>query len=402
MFYLSIAFWFGVYLIGMHPDVCWGDGMGYALSVDKEFDWATNANSHFLYLNLNHLISIFLSFLNSVDVLRWTSLCWAIASLALVYQLGKNWKGEKVGLFALHGLAGSFTFWRHACIIEVYTFSTFFWLLCLFCLIEWQKGNLSTSVFCLVHGLGLLAHIQLILFFPILIWLSFRDFKPKILLAYGWYLVPVFVVCLSVFYLKTNDLASVFFDTAGEKMTSNPFPGMLKSLYFIPLFWSFLLAGPTLVFILLVLKWKPFKRTFWDETGKLLLVASGLNLCFCFLFPEPGIHVFMLPSFVGFCLLTGAGVANVCQDNANKVAIGLPLFQILFYLTVYFGFEKSAIFPLTEETKWKGGVGYYLLPWANGNASSVLQKFEESKSHKAPPELDWNLGQAKEWSERKN
>ncbi|HRH36140.1 MAG TPA: hypothetical protein PKY12_13835, partial [Catalimonadaceae bacterium] len=35
MFYLSIAFWFGVYLIGMHPDVCWGDGMGYALSVDK-------------------------------------------------------------------------------------------------------------------------------------------------------------------------------------------------------------------------------------------------------------------------------------------------------------------------------------------------------------------------------
>lgn len=396
--WISLVFWFLVYRTGMHPDVCWGDGMGYSISVEQGFDWATNANSHFLYLNLNHLISLFPGWENAISVLRWSSIFWAIATLYLIYQIAKSWAGPTAGLIALHGLAGSFTFWRHACIIEVYSMSTFFWVWSLMELIRWKNEQVHFSRFCMVHAFSLLVHIQDILLFPLLIWMVIPKLKREILVSLFWYLVPVLAVFISIFYLKTNDLRSVFFDNAGEKMTSNPIPAFLKSLYFIPAFWLFLLPGPTLIFIASNPKWTEIRKLANSDLGLVLVVSSLINLSFCFFFPEPGIHVFFLPSFAGFCLLLGFFAYQKWKERGRIIAWSLPFFQGFFYLFFYFLIQKASLFPISQETKWKGGIGYYLLPWANGNASSVLQKYEESKSNPAPAQLDWNLNQAKEWN----
>lgn len=394
--WISMVGWLVVYLVGKHPDVCWGDGMGYSLAIQSGFDWATNANSHFLYLNFHRLLMEIFGFDSSIQVLGWASVFWAIATLAVVFQLGKIWGGFSAGLVAIHVLASSFSFWRHASIIEVYTMSACFWAICLLALMNWNSGKWPAWIFFLVHSLGLLVHIQLVLLFPVLLWVLWkkRVFPIAAMLFYG---LPLLVIFWSVFVLKTNDLPSVLFDNVGGKMVDNlPFR-LLKGLIFIPAYGFFLLAGPILYAIWFArnqVKSMPFNFSF---NAQIVLISSGINLAFCLFFPEPGIHVFLIPSFLGFGLMVGKLVSAYNPGQTVPAVIFIPVFQVVFYLSLNVFIQHFSLFPANEETDWKGGPAYYLLPWAKGNATSVLDSEVASKLKTPPAGLMWNIDQASAW-----
>lgn len=395
---LSLAFWAFIWFLGRHPDVTWGDGLGYALAIHRGFDWATNANSHFLYLNFHHLVLLVFPFSDAIQVLSWASLFWALSTLWLLGILARFISGPSAALISIHVFASCFTFWRHACIIEVYTFSSFFWALAFLSYWQWEKEKWPPAVFFIVHALGLLVHVQMVLLFPALLWKCWRVkkyFYPEFLL----YLIPVLIVVVSVFYLKTNDLTSILLDNKASEMSSNLLPRILKGMAFIPAFSLFL--WPT-GFLLMVTVFRKSCLKNWFREGfrAFLSIVLVFNLMFCIAFPEPGIHVFLLPVFLVLSLFIGQSIPQKFPSFSWPYAFAIPGFSSLFYLVIYWVVVHFQLFPISEQTQWKGGPGYYLLPWANGNASSVLEKANEAKNRPSPSELDWNFKQAQQWENR--
>ena len=389
------VFWLLVYSMGKHPDVPWGDGLGYAMAIENGFDLATNANSHFLYLNFHRLLMVVFHIQDPVLILGWASAGWALICLYLIFRISSVWSGTNAAFISTTLLASSFPFWRHACIPEVYTMELAFWAFLFLLLFYWTEHHnvpARNGMF-LVYALSLLVHIHFILFLPVLFAICFyRKEWPK--LALLSFFIPVSLVVLSVYYLKTNTLSQVFFENVQDKMLSFNWTDKLKG----PFFTLFLLfAMLPLGSLLLVFGWLKDRAVSPDSTFPKVLIGSVIPIAgFASLFPEPGIYVFLLPVLLIVSLFSGRILANWVRPL--PAVTGILVFQMLFFYSSKGLYDALAGEERIASQEIKGGTGFLFLPWAKGNVASVLDKMKVIPLDSFPENEQWNARQAIEWN----
>jgi hypothetical protein len=399
--WFSLLFWVCVYGFGAHPDVTWGDGLGYLDSVESGFDFGTNANSHFLYLFFCRVFCVVIPWLSAQNLMAMVSIFWAILVLSWVYLIGKKWKDETTGLFSMQVIACTFTFWRHACIIEVYSMELAFWVLCFWFLLRFLEENKAGYFYGMAffHALGLLVHIHLVLFFPVYLYFLVKR-KPVPFSGFAFYFIPVLVVFVSVYFLKTNSFSEVFFDSIGAKMTEFDFIKILKGPFVVI---ALLVFAMPFSWLLLCFCIKELKTTAFELSGDAFFQALLPVLLFVFgfavVYAEPGIHVFLLPFMLFLALAFGRIFA--LKFTKPRWIFAFPAFHTALILGV-FVFYKSFIYRPDILVEMKGGPGYLFLPWARGNASSVLETAAKNDLKDVPEEIKWNVEQAKRYLAKKN
>jgi hypothetical protein len=389
---LMTLFWFLIFMAGKHPDAPWGDGIGYALAIRNGYDFATNANSHFLYLNLAEVFVKILGIQDTAAFLGFFSAFWAAVSLYITYEIGKLVAGQKAGWISLNLLASSFAFWRLASIPEVYSMELAFFATCLFLLLRWSNSSerIYFHGFLLVHALGILVHIHLIVLFPLIGALFILSKKTPPLSALIWYLIP-FLTCLwSVEFLGLNSWSQVFFDSAGTGLLSFQMLRLIQGPFFVIVLLIFMMpAFPLLVFLagkqrIMQLKSTPF---FWPAV---FLLASFCG--FAALYPDPGIFVFLLPAFLVLALF--AGILHAETTQIKKLLTLIPVFQLACYVSGWQAFHHFAPESYLQQQEIKGGSGFIFLPWARENVASVLEKSQSIPPDSVPVGMRWNSAQA--------
>jgi hypothetical protein len=389
------------YCTGMHPDVTWGDSLGYLQAAEKGFDPGTNANSHFLYLLFCRSLIEILPWFEAQKIMALVSVFWALLVLLLSYLLGKSLKNEMAGLFALHILACAFTFWRHACIIEVYTMELAFWAGCFWFFLLFLRTGQSRFFYALVfcHATGLLVHIHLLLFFPAFLYVILQR-KPMPWAAFFLYVIPVAVVFFSVFMLNANTLEQVFFDAIGDEMTRISLSRLAMGILLIP---GLLVFSMPLAWLLIFLCRKEVAQVVreWKKDAFILAQIPVMLtvLAFAWAYASPGIHVFLLPVMLFFSLFLGC-VCSLKFPEKGWAAV-FPALHILLIFNVFLIYS-SLIYRRSDLTEIKGGPGYLLLPWARGNASSILETAARYPLEEIPSEIRWNVEQARQYLEDKN
>jgi len=391
----SLALWFLIFLSGKHPDFTWGDGLGYVNAVESGYDLATNANSHFTYLNFSRILFQVFGLKDAMSLMGNISIVSSVLFLFILFQVSKYWKSEFSGFISIQIMACCFTFWRHACTIEVYNFALIFWALMLFGVLKYLKKSSSHGLWIIAvsFSIGILTHIQFVLSVPALIWLFYFK-RPASWIPFMLLLFPIFSIFYSVWILELNDFQSVFFDSVGGKMLSPGFWNVIKGPFFITALTFFL--NPALfllgIFKLEIIKsWK--SNILNDQFLQFILILAAGVFTFASLYPEAGIHVFLLPFFMILALLAGSVFSNV--PGFILLAISYPIVQIGLFYTFKFGYDEMKKSNPDPVLKWKGGSGYIFLPWAKGNASSILKLAESYPIDSIPDVLQWNFKQAK-------
>jgi hypothetical protein len=402
---LFFGFWLVILIWGKHPDAPWGDGIGYALAIEKGWDWATNANSHWLYLNFHHAVLICLPWFDGLQILGWASVFWAMLSLVFSFRLVHKIGGKNAAFFATQILALSFPFWRLASIPEVYTMELFFWIILLDYLMVFLKEPKikNASQLTLVHSLGLLVHVHFVLVFPLLLFLILRKGKP-FWVSLAPYCIVLALVYWSTQILKTNSISQVFFDSVQDKMLTfdlqvlwkGPVFGLCMVMASLPL-----ISWPGLFHWCLNLK--------DSRLGIMTWLGMGLPLFgFTCLFPEPGIMVFLLPLILLVSIETGLKWTSI-PYRKFPVFNAFPTWFLLGFglqLVVYFSAEKILIEvaspKFAEAQEIKGGLGFVTKPWARNNLISLPELVEKTPVSSLPLGLKWNWEQALEWNRRQS
>jgi len=333
--------------------------------------------------------------LSGQEVLGFVSIFSSVATLCLVFQIGMEWGNKKSAFWAVQILACCFTFWRNACIIEVYNFALIFWAIFILGLLRYCKSEKDAPLWAmsLAYSIGLLVHIQFVLTIPFWIFLFIKR-RPKTFWPFITFLIPILVVLYTVYVLKLNDLRSVFFDAAQEKMLDPGWINIAKGPFFIAAFS--IILNPSLAiafFIILIFDPKIFRLLRTDLFFQNMLWIAIAIFGFASLYPERGIHVFLLPGFLILSIIAGNVLSNL--QWSYLFATIYPVVQIgifLLFVQMYDSITKDKPDP---GLALKGGSGYLFLPWAKGNASSILEVAQKYPMDSIPEELKWNFVQAK-------
>ncbi|MCB0836557.1 MAG: DUF2723 domain-containing protein [Bacteroidetes bacterium] len=359
-----------VYLLTRSSYPGFGDSIGFLLFAERGFDLATNATSHFLYTNVNHLALVLFPQANPVSVLVGVSLVFSLFCIIFTYKYIKLISKDTIKtLIPLLIFALSFTWWRQSVIVEVYTFYCFWIITSLYLMLkdilnEQHKYPIPIAA---LLGLGTLTHIQTILFFPLLGWyfLSVKNISKKSIFFSVIVLIlvasPLIVLPL---WLKSHNLSAVFFDNQyrGTVLSLNLedlVKGTLRSLgyliYNFHIFTIFIIRG-------IQIAWNENRKLFWFS-----LIAAGPVWVFAMRYNVSDNYVFFL---VPYIILTGLGSLGLKKFGEHIHRKFLPAFILVaFFLspTIYWTTWKIAE-QIESLTVWaapktyKGGLKYYLWP----------------------------------------
>ncbi|MDX2245409.1 MAG: DUF2723 domain-containing protein [Bacteroidia bacterium] len=367
LFLLWIA---GTYLLTRNPHPGFGDSLGFLYHAEKGFDLATNATSHFLYINFSHLLTRCLPFLESVTVLSLLSVVFALLAMERLYQLvlAVN-KTPVAAASAVLMMAFCFTWWRQAVTIEVYTFYCA-GVLQVFVLVvrdvfsgEYRRMP-QTGLWL---GLSVLTHIQTLLLVPFYLYYLWRG-KSKKKQAAGSLLIfaglgSILILLPAVYDL--NPVEAVFFDNrfGSEVLGIDPLTllkGSLRSLGY--LLYNFHVFTPLIIHGI-ILAWKQDRQLF-----KLLGLAALPVWLFAMRYNVTDNYVFFLVPYFVLAVFSSLSFKNIYDkiqsQTTQNIAILLPF--IVSPLVYFFIWKTALQIPAMQEfaapKAYKGGLAFYLWP----------------------------------------
>lgn len=396
---LVILFVAGIFFFTRNPHVNFGDSLGFLVFASEGFDAGTNATSHFLYNNLNHLALLAFPAGDPIAVLTGLSFLFAFLTLVQLYRgaLLLTMEPPAAALSVL-SLGLGFTFWRQAVIIEVYTFNCF-WVstLLLHIVKAWKTPDRDQAPFVsLILALALLTHIQNLLLLPV--YCLFLYARPRQRPIGTWVGLAILLAISSLLILlpltlHTHSIRSVFFEdqyqqaVLGLDLASLP-GGILRSigylLYNYHLFLPFVVQGV----------WLAWQR---DRQLLLLLVAAGLPFwLFAMRYNVSDNYVFFLTPYLCLSLLAALSFTHWTQRLPVKVRQLLPFLTLAVAPLIYvIALQLALLVPQLSD--WdqhqaeKGGLRYYLWP---GQAQSVdplslAQQLNSQYGSTLPPQWNW-------------
>lgn len=399
--YLSALFIFilflGIYYMGSFTRIPFADCVGFVLSAEKE-DWITTADatSHFLYNNTVILIKL-LTGLSAVDASKALVVTSGAATVAVVYLTLKSLiQTQWIALTAAVVFGFSFSFWRNAEIVEVYTYNALWVSLFFFSMIKVFAENKNRYIILggLFLGISLWVHIQNILLIPafVIFLFSFRHEKKCVYTS-----LAIFAVLFSsLFILNTlqglpfnspySSPQGTWVENSFKKTTLQYVKDIFVSLVYLTLnFNLFVFFGIAGVISL----YKSHRKMFYVFfTGAVCVYG------FATFYAVSDNYVFFLPFNLIFTLSIGYGLSSVRYAGFRKFSwtcLFIPLGYILLYNIILFT-PKGRDF--NDFKAYKGGLSYYLLPWMYNNAG--IMEFTIDKKE-APEPIQWMTVSAEEY-----
>ncbi|MGE8554644.1 MAG: protein O-mannosyl-transferase family [Chryseobacterium jejuense] len=387
----------GIYYIGSFTKIPFGDCVGFVLFVEKgEFETAAVSTSHFLYANTGIFIKN-LTGLHAIEASRFLVIASGAATVALIYVIVKTiTKTQWNAITAAFVFGFSFSFWRNAEIVEVYTYNclwvSLFFLSMVKAFIE--KKNIHIILSSLFLGISLWIHIQNILLIPALLLFLFYFRKEK---HYAYSSFILFALLFSSLFILNMSQGLSF----RSSYSSDQGKWIEDSLQQTPVQ---LVKDLLQSFIYLIYNFNIF--TFFGITGIGLLyktnrkmftvffIAALLVYGFSTFYLVSDNYVFFLPFNIIFALSIGYGLSSVKYTSFKKfswICLLIPLGYVFAYHTVLLT-EKGK--DADTFKKYKGGMSYYLLPWMNNNVGIL----EFTIDHKVSPEpINSMIAGAKEY-----
>jgi len=398
---LSALFLFFIFLViyysGSFTKIPFADCVGFVLDAEKDkFMTTATATTHFLYINTVILIKN-ITGLNGIEANRLLVVFSGAATVSVIYLTVKSiTKTEWVSLAAAFVFGFSFSFWRNAEIVEVYTYNTLwislFFLSMIKTFIENKKQYIVWAGIFL--GISLWVHIQNILLIPAFLLFLFY-FKSEKKYFYPSLLVFAMLFA-SLFILNISQGLSfkLSYSSDQENWVEESFQKTF--LHYVKDFFQ--------SFAYLIYNFNVF--TFFGVMGAVFLYKSNRKMFFVFLagslcvygfstfYAVSDNYVFFLPFNIIFALSVGYGLSHPKYAVLKKVSwvcLLIPLGYLLIYKTVFLT-EKGKTFHNFK--KYKGGLDYYMLPWMNNNAG-ILEFTIDKKT--APEPINWMTLSAMEY-----
>ncbi|MEY3444194.1 MAG: hypothetical protein RLZZ519_2475 [Bacteroidota bacterium] len=363
-----------IYLLNRSPFVGFNDGLTFLDSAANGFDFATNATSHFLYNNLQHVLLKVFFFLPHVWVLTLFSIVCALGTLYFVYRMGRLLvPSPGLALLPVVVLGISFTFWQQSEIIEVYAFNNLLFSGFAFTalkdiLFNQRRNYLLLSV---LLGLGLLTHIQHILSIPFFLaylwWRNDLRIAQKILGMLPWMALMSILFILPAL-THQHSLRAVFFESKfQDELLGVDFLVMINGLV---LGTAMLVYNFQLLLVPIGLGWWQL----WKSNRRLmiwLLVLALPYLAFAVKYSVNDNHVFYLCFYIVLVLplvFFAANQANLrprLLDWLFPIALFLPV--AAYAMATMVAPNVGAIARYNTQKAFKGGVVHMLWPgkaWA--------------------------------------
>ncbi|CAD0221642.1 protein O-mannosyl-transferase family [Chryseobacterium sp. JV274] len=391
--YLSAVFLFiiflGIYYFGSFSKIPFADCVGFVLSAEKGI-WETTASatSHFLYINTVIFIKN-LAGINAIEASRFLVVSSGAATVSVIYLTVKSIsKTEWASLTAAFIFGFSFSFWRNAEIVEVYTYNSLWVSLFFFSMIKSviEKKRIYILLSSLFLGISLWVHIQNILLIPSLLVFLFYFRNEK---KYAVASLFIFAALFSSLFILNISQGLPFKSPYSSDQGTWVEDSLKKSTvqYVKDFFQSF---------AYLIYNFNVF--TFFGVAGVLMLYKTNRKMFFVFaagavcvygfstFYAVSDNYVFFLPFNIIFALSIGYGLSSAKYARLRRfswVCLLIPAGYLLFY-KVAFLTEKGKEFHTSKE--YKGGLDYYVLPWMNNNVG-ILEFTIDKKQ--APEPIEW-------------
>lgn len=391
-----------VYALGSFSKVPFGDCMPLVLDTELGiFVHTATPISHFLYTNAAVLIKN-ITGLDALFVSRYlVILCGAFAVMMVYKTVLLITKKAWISIVAAFVFGFSFTFWRNAEIVEVYTFNMVWVSLFMHYLIKVflddNKRGTHIILASFFLSVSLWAHIQNIFFLPslALMLIFIKGDRPTVLTAV---LLPIFSFALMIVLNLSQNLPPESILKAGDKTwVSDSFnkdlityiKDFIKAFgYLVYNFNVFTIAG---IFGIMTL-YRIHFRLFLAISAAAVLVYG-----FATFYAVTDNYVFFLPFNYIFALSIGLGLS--CVKNQKRLAVLSPVCLLipLIYISAYSAaFKIPAAEKFDVAKSYKGGLRYYLLPWMNDNVG-ILEFTIENRT--APEAVTWMVNSANEYIE---
>lgn len=376
--YLTLGLLALLYLLTRARHVGFGDALDFLYHATTGWDLGTHASSHFLYHNLNHLLLQFMPAL-PVTVLTLASSLYAWCALIVFYRMVRLLVDDPLAaLLPVIVLGTSFTWWRHAVVIEVYAFNSLLVLLAMYYATADLLATTSRHYYrvALVLGLALLTHIQNILLLPF--WLAYLFFRPGVNPVKGLRAISLLMLVASYLVVPPllwdrHSLAAVFFDQPYQGAVLAMDLGILgrsswQSLaYFVynfHIFTPFLLHGWWLA-------WRHERGLFWFFT-----LAYAPFWLFAMRYDVAYSYTFYLTAYLGLCFVGSLSFRywhrrwlsrlhypyNSLPRQATVLVLGLMLAPLTYYASWRLADRIPPAQTWAADKAYKGGLRYYLWP----------------------------------------
>jgi len=391
--YLSALFLFiiflGIYYAGSFSKIPFADCVGFVLSAETGV-WETTATatSHFLYINTVIFIKNLLD-INAIEASRFLVVSSGAATVSVVYLTVKSIsKTEWASLTAAFVFGFSFSFWRNAEIVEVYTYNSLWISFFFFSIIRsfTEKKRIYILLSSLFLGISLWVHIQNILLIPALLVFLFYFRNEK---KYAAASLLIFAVLFSSLFILnisqglpfkspySSDQGTWVEDSlkkSAVQYVKDFFQSFAYLIYNFNIFTYFGIAG-------ILLLYKVNRKMFFIFTTGAVCVYG-----FATFYAVSDNYVFFLPFNIIFALAIGYSLSSSKFSRLKKfswVCLLIPVGYLLLYKTISLT-EKGKEFHAFKE--YKGGLDYYVLPWMNNNVG-ILEFTLDKKQ--APEPIEW-------------
>ncbi|HEX2901175.1 MAG TPA: glycosyltransferase family 39 protein [Bacteroidia bacterium] len=363
-----------LYLLNRSPHVGFNDGLSFLYSAAKGFDGATNATSHFLYNNLQHLLLKAFFFLPHVWVLTLFSIGCSLCTLLLVYRVARLLtQRQGLALLPVVVLGISFTFWQQTEIIEVYAFNNLLFAAFLHVSLRDIVGKRRRNylLVSILLGLGLLTHIQHILSIPFFLgylwWRNDLRLGQKILGMLPWMLLMSILFLLPA-VTGLHTWKAVFFESKfQDELLGVDAWALLKGVL---LGFGMLVYNFQLTLLPIAMGWRKLWKL--DRGLTIWLMALALPyLAFALKYSVNDNHVFYLCFYIVLVLPLVHFLGNELDGKSRHLrwifpaALILPV--VLYALATLLAPNLGLLAHYDSEKAFKGGVVHLLWPgkaWA--------------------------------------
>ncbi|KAA2224773.1 protein O-mannosyl-transferase family [Chryseobacterium sediminis] len=401
--YLSAVFlfiiFFGIYYFGSFSKIPFADCIGFVFSAEKGvLETTATAINHFIYINTVILIKNLVG-INAIEASRFVVISSGAATVSVIYLTVKSIsKTEWASLTAALVFGFSFTFWRNAEIIEVYTYNSLWVSLFFFSMIKsfTEKKKIYILLSSLFLGISLWLHIQNILLIPALAVFLFYFRNEK---KYAVVSLLIFIVLFSSLFILNisqglpfksaySSERGTWVEDSFKKDTLQYVKDFFQSLgyllYNFNLFTYFGIAG-------ILMLYKKNREMFFVFTAGAVCVYG-----FSTFYAVSDNYVFFLPFNIIFALSIGYGLSSTKYAGLRKfswVCLLIPVGYLLVYKVLLLT-EKGKEFHAFKA--YKGGLNYYVLPWMNDNIG-ILEFTIDKKQ--APETIEWMTSSSIEYIE---
>lgn len=401
--YVSALFIFfiftAVYYVGSFSRIPFADCIGFILSVEKD-EWMTvaTATTHFLFINTAIFIKT-ITGLNAIEATRLLVIGSGAATISVLYlTIQSITKTSWISITTAFVFGFSFSFWRNAEIIEVYTYNSLWISLFFFSMIKSFTENKKLYIILsgVFLGISLWVHIQNILLIPALLLFLYYFKSEKKQVSFS--LSIFFILFSSLFILNITQGLSFNSPYSSNQGTWVENSFKKTSIEYVKNFFT--------SFVYLIYNFNLF--TFFGITGVLLLYKSHKKMFFVFFagslcvygfstfYAVSDNYVFFIPFNIIFALSIGYGLSSEKFIWFKKISWLCLLIPIGYYIPYQLALLTEKGKKIHALKKYKGGLDYYILPWMNGNVG-ILEFTIDKKE--APEPINWMTVSAEEYIE---